>query len=231
MFVFGIFHILFGGNLWCINFARNIHSWPIVFHITFCSCFNSACEMYLKKDVEILLMASKADTWWKVSSHQTQTQISFIKQNWRWRNLSHILQQTRQPKNLHTASKQTSSAVYINDEHRYHSLNSLQASCSSVSHVRLQHTSHSNVLQPTFLNPRFLFTNFLIPSHRSTYSFCKFYHFKYPRMFSFLLWMDGRGKKTTEILCRCKSFSFTSSSFFPLCWLRMGFPCPSENGI
>lgn len=35
-----------------------------------------------------------------------------------------------------------------------HSLNSPEAPCSSVSHVRLLHTSHSNVLQPIFsINP------------------------------------------------------------------------------
>lgn len=114
--------------------------------------------------------------------------------------------------------------IYI---HRYHSLNSLQASCSSASHIRLQHTSHSNVLQPTFSRPRF--SSATHPTSRSTYSFCKFYHFKYPRMFSFLLWiwMDGRERKKRQKMCvDVKVFPSPIPSR-----LRMGFSCPSENGI
>lgn len=119
--------------------------------------------------------------------------------------------------------------IYV---HRYHSLNSLQArsfmfcciACtSSPTYISFKLSSAHIAFDPRF--------SFTITSHhprrrppglRHIYSFCKFYHFKYPRMlFPFLSLMDGwqEGKVFPPL---------PNPSPSPL-W--MGFSCPSENGI
>lgn len=116
--------------------------------------------------------------------------------------------------------------IYI---HRYHSLNSLQASCSSASHVRLQHTSHSNVLQPTFSRPRFSSATHPTPGPHIAFVNFTILNIHVMLCFPFSYgsgWMAEKEKKRQKMCVDVKVFPSPIPSR-----LRMGFSCPSENGI